>query len=383
MNRSNKRIRILFLFTHLHKGGMQRAVSNISFALPDYIEQFVGFYGTENPGFQYNARLYHFNLPGSSTIGVIEKAINVLKRILETRKFVSKRKIDVVISFGESANLYNIISYHSGKKIISSRVDLKQSLNEFGAFRVIMIGLVKFFYPKADKIVAVSEDLRRQVERFVGHKDKIFSIPNLYHAKEILGLSSVGLPIKYEFLNDKRFILNVGSLCYQKGQDDLLDMFSNVSKRLDDVMLVILGRGEWKSRLQQQSKTLCINDKVIFIDFDVNPYRYMKRASLFVLTSRYEGFPNVLVEAMLCGTPVMAFDCPTGPSEILGEYSEHGILVKDRSIAEASDAATKVFINPGYKSTLSKIVNKRSQLYLSDAVCSKWVEVILDAIGSS
>jgi N-acetylgalactosamine-N,N'-diacetylbacillosaminyl-diphospho-undecaprenol 4-alpha-N-acetylgalactosaminyltransferase len=100
------------------------------------------------------------------------------------------------------------------------------------------------------------------------------------------------------FLEQKKFILNVGSFCHQKGQDDLLVIFSEVHRHFDDLLLVIMGRGEWKEKLFEKAVSLGVSDRVVFVDFDANPYRYMARASMFVLTSRYEGFPNALVEAM-------------------------------------------------------------------------------------
>jgi glycosyltransferase involved in cell wall biosynthesis len=370
-----KKRRILFLFAHLHKGGMQRAVSNISLALPDDFEQYVGFFGTENPDFKYKATLHDFGLSGAGQIGLLGKLINGWHRLRAIRSFVILNQIDVVVSFGESANVYNILSSHRAKKIISSRVDLKESLAGVNLYASSYRMLVKVLYPRADMLVAVSEELGQQMRRIVLNQDKVTVIPNLYHIEEIGRRSKESLPMEMAFLEKKRFILNVGSLCYQKGQDDLLTIFSGVHRHCDDLLLVIMGRGEWKEQLFEQAISLGVSDRVVFVDFDANPYRYMARALVFVLTSRYEGFPNALVEAMICGAPVVAFDCPTGPSEILGD-SKYGVLVVGRSIQQATQAICALIDDDSLNMKLRLSGVLRAKSYSPANVINKWVQVM-------
>jgi glycosyltransferase involved in cell wall biosynthesis len=375
MSQSKQKRRVLFLFAHLHKGGMQRAVSNISLALPDDFEQHVGFFGTESPDFKYKATMHDFGLTGASHIGLFGKLTNVWKRLRAIRTYVIQNKIDVVVGFGESANVYNILSGHRAKTIISSRVDLKESLAGANLYASLYRMLVAILYPRADMLVAVSEDLGQQMLRIIMNQDKVKVIPNLYHIEDIVRHSKESLPLEMAFLEQKPFILNVGSLCYQKGHDDLLTIFSEVYRHCDDLMLVIMGRGEWREQLFEQALSLGISDRVVFVDFDANPYRYMARASVFVLTSRYEGFPNALVEAMICGAPVVAFDCPTGPSEILGD-SEFGILINERSILEASQAICALIDDDSCCTKWRLAGLQRAKRYSPETVVNKWVQVL-------
>jgi glycosyltransferase involved in cell wall biosynthesis len=370
-----KKRRILFLFAHLHKGGMQRAVSNISLALPDNFEQYVGYFGTEDPGFKYKATMHDFGRSGASQNGVFGKLSNGWHRLRAIRAFVMQNQIDVVVSFGESANVYSILSGHGAKTIISSRVALKESLTESNLYARLYGMLVKWTYPRADMLVAVSEVLGEQMRRIVSNQDKVTVIPNLYHVDEIRGWAKELLPTETEFLEKNEFILNVGSLCYQKGQDDLLTIFSDVHRRYDDVLLVILGRGDWKAQLQEQAGVLGIADRIVFVDFDANPYRYMARASVFVLTSRFEGFPNVLAEAMICGAPVVAFDCPTGPREILGD-SKYGVLVGGRSIRDAAQAICTLIEDDSLNLELRAAGTRRVKSYSAEHVIKKWVKLL-------
>jgi glycosyltransferase involved in cell wall biosynthesis len=127
--------------------------------------------------------------------------------------------------------------------------------------------------------------------------------------------------------------------------------------------------------LQEQARVLGISDRVVFVDFDANPYRYMARASVFVLTSRFEGFPNVLAEAMICGAPVVAFDCPTGPKEILGD-SKYGVLVGERSIRRAAEAICKLIEDDTLNLEFRELGAGRAMRYSADHVIKQWVKLL-------
>ncbi|WP_435183955.1 glycosyltransferase [Cylindrospermopsis raciborskii G7] len=372
MNSLRPKKKIMFLLAHLHKGGMQRAVSNISQALPEEeFTQYVGFFGTESPGFKYNASLVDFDIPGSEKIPFFGKLHNFIKRLWQVRTFVKSNNIDIVISFGESANVYNILSLSKAKKFISCRVSLEQALQGSGIYTLLYKLLVKACYPFSDKVICVSKELGLQIGRFVKDKTKLVVIPNLYHIQDINKLSRETLPEAFASLEECKFILNVGSLCYQKGQDDLIEIFKELNNKHNDLFLVIMGRGEWKDKLLSLCNNLALERKIIFIDFDTNPYRYMARASAFVLTSRFEGFPNVLVEAMACGTPVVAFDCPTGPSEIL-EDSKWGFLIKNRSKEDAVSCLNKLLEDNSLRAEMSIMALRRASDYSSAKIAALW-----------
>ena len=135
-------------------------------------------------------------------------------------------------------------------------------------------------------------------------------------AKKSLDESAVFYPKKYN-------LLAVGKLGYQKGFDILVSIMIRLE---DSYHLTILGEGSDKEMLIEQIKTLGLQNRVTLAGFSDNPYAYMKCADLFVLSSRYEGLPNVVLEANSCGTPVVAFDAPGGTGEII-KNGENGFLV--------------------------------------------------------
>jgi glycosyltransferase involved in cell wall biosynthesis len=108
--------------------------------------------------------------------------------------------------------------------------------------------------------------------------------------------------------------------------------------------LVILGEGKERRNLENLSRELLIEDRVILYGYVNNPYKFMRNAEIFVLSSKLEGFPNVLLEAMAVGVPVVSFDCPTGPNEIITNR-ENGILVEPGNEKELSDAIIELLSN--------------------------------------
>lgn len=374
MNQVKKKRRILFLFAHLHKGGMQRAVSNISLALPDNFEQYVGFFGTENPPFEYHAILHNFNVPGSLELGLFAKIGNFFLRLYKLRRFVREQHFDVVVSFGEAANLLNVLSFNSAYRVLSIRSAIG-GYGDANFYSRVYRGLIRWVYPFSDAIVAVSVDLKKQIEKITRGALPVYQIPNLYHLKRIRALSTEPLPTELSYLTKSRFMLNVGSLVSQKGQGLLIRAFANISNSFPDLQLVLIGRGPDKDNCVAEASQLGVSDRVVIIDFDSNPYRYMRLATVFVLPSLTEGFPNVLVEAMACDCPVVAFDCPTGPREILA-VSEYGELVQNMTVEDLAERLNKLLSSTERLAFIKEQAAKRATHYDANHVVAEWVTIL-------
>jgi glycosyltransferase involved in cell wall biosynthesis len=136
----------------------------------------------------------------------------------------------------------------------------------------------------------------------------------------------------------------MGRLTRQKGFDVLLDAFKRL---LDDrdARLIIIGDGQDRASLQAQAERLGISDRLLMPGFQTNPYPWLARADLFVLSSRWEGSPNALTEALALGVPCVATDCPSGPAEVLGE-SGAGPVVPVDDAAALSAAMSAMLADP-------------------------------------
>ena len=180
-------------------------------------------------------------------------------------------------------------------------------------------------YPKADAIVAVSEGVARDLAALIGvPRGMITRIYNPVVTPELAARAGEPLDHPWFRAGEPPVVLGAGRLVPAKDYECLLRAFATLRARRP-ARLVILGEGAERPRLERLVATLGIDADVQMPGFVENPYRYMSRAAVFALTSRWEGFGNVLVEAMACGTAVVSTDCH-GPREIL-EDGRHGLLV--------------------------------------------------------
>jgi glycosyltransferase involved in cell wall biosynthesis len=135
-------------------------------------------------------------------------------------------------------------------------------------------------------------------------------------------------------------IVSVGTLEHRKGFDLLISAISKIVEKNTQIHLAILGDGPEKENLRKQIKSLNLSDHVTLEGYQKDPYTYLSNADLFVLSSRYEGLPNAVLESLACGTPVVAFNCPGGIDEIIVNESQ-GVLVPENDIQALAVAIEK------------------------------------------
>jgi glycosyltransferase involved in cell wall biosynthesis len=195
---------------------------------------------------------------------------------------------------------------------------------------------VRFAYPLADAVTAVSKGVANDVLRFARVKpEKVQVIYNPAFGDDLIVRSQERLDHPWLAEGQPPVVLAVGRLHHQKGFDILLDSFSAVLAERP-CRLIVLGEGEQRETLERQAQQLGIASYVQFPGFVKNPYAYMSRAALFVLSSRWEGLPGALIEAMACGCAVVATDCPSGPAEIIENSSQGAIVPVEDSGALAA-----------------------------------------------
>ena len=186
--------------------------------------------------------------------------------------------------------------------------------------------IYRTFFNNFDIIIAQSSYMRQDLlDNYHIQKDKIRLINNPLDIKKIdKNLYSPKELLQQEKIN----LLSVGRMNFVKRFEAQLYLLSKLDSQFH---LTLLGEGEEEEKLKQLAKELKIEDRVSFLGFQPNPYQYMQQADIFLLTSRYEAFPNVLLEANYCGLPIVAFDCSGGVGEIV-EDNFNGFLVKDGDI---------------------------------------------------
>ena len=196
---------------------------------------------------------------------------------------------------------------------------------------------MRLAYPFADAIVAVANGVKRDlIQNYKVPGNKIKVIYNPVVTDELISLSQEEFYHQWFQDNNVPVIVAVGRLTSQKNFKLLINAFAKVSEILDS-RLVILGEGEMRGELEALVDDLNIGSKVELPGFAGNPYVWLKNASLFVLSSDYEGLPGTLIQAMACGVPVVSTNCPSGPDEIL-ENGKWGRLVPTGNLSALETA---------------------------------------------
>lgn len=208
--------------------------------------------------------------------------------------------------------------------------------------RRILPPMVRLHYPRANHFVGVSKDITEEfITDYSLDASRCTTIENPINTSRIKAMSRESVSHPW-FSGDLPVILGVGRFVDFKCFSLLLSAFARMQ---EDLRLVLIGGGPLEENLKQQSNQLGIEDRVEFLGFTDNPYKYMQRADVLAHSSRYEGFGLVLVEAMACGTPVVATDCLGGPSDIL-EDGEYGPLVDVGNPEQLASAITDMLEHP-------------------------------------
>jgi len=349
--------KVMFIIPHLGSGGAQRVVANLCNGLADY-ERIVLIF--ENI-IKHNVDAQIISINSPATHNLFKKLLNFPVRYLKIRKLKEEIKPDFVVSLLEPANLFNVLTKISNQKtVLSFRSNYTATLQEDPFFgKGITRSILKMFYKwafktiynNADLLVGVSKDVAWDLIKNYGiNPNKVKIIHNPYPIDEIRQLANESLG-SYEEIFKHPVLITAGRLTKPKGQWYLLRIFKALKEKHKDLKLVILGEGELKDYLVKLSQELGLKTyvwdrdelsesfDVHFLGFQENPFKFIAKSKLFVFPSLWEGFPNALVEAMVCGVPVISSDCKSGPREILApntdfnyqtqkpEFAEYGVLM--------------------------------------------------------
>jgi len=231
------------------------------------------------------------------------------------------------------AVLGRFLALEPTRLIVSERTNVSSELENVSKIhRYLMLNLMRAAYCRADAVVAISkgvaDDLSKSIEL---SRERIQVVYNPVVTPMLFKKAKEPLPHPWLGEGEPPVVLGVGRLAPEKDFPTLLRAFARVRvKRL--CRLIILGDGKLRSQLALLAKELEIEESVCFPGFTSNPYAWMSRAAVFVLSSAWEGFGNVVVEAMACGAPVICTDCRSGPREIL-EDGKWGALTPVGEVA--------------------------------------------------
>jgi glycosyltransferase involved in cell wall biosynthesis len=318
------------------------------------------------------------------SIGKVAESANVVdleaKRTLTSipklASHLRSNKYDALISFMNYVNICSVVasllSQSSHKIIVTEHTTVSRSLLDMGK----MEGwgrskLIQCLYPLADHVIAVSQGAAEDLQR-VGYLQNVHAIPNPISVNTSSQTNERG-EVPHPWLSEgDPVIMGAGRLIELKGFSTLIRSLRHVRDRGAKARLIIIGEGEERQNLEGLVHDLDLKRCVAFPGFVSDPFTFMRLADVFVLSSRWEGFGNVLVEAMACGTPVVSTDCPNGPREIL-EGGKWGELVPVENETEMAQAIMNTL---NAQTASAHQLKKRAQDFAPETIAERYLDLI-------
>jgi glycosyltransferase involved in cell wall biosynthesis len=295
------------------------------------------------------------------------------QRVQRLRRAIRASRPEVVISFMAPTNVLTLLSARTERVpvIVSERVDPTQ-------YRLspIWAGLRHFTYRWAKAVVVQTPEVRRWAERFLP-SEAVHVIPNPVTAPQDEIRASddaggAGFPLVEAGF---RHVVAMGRLDAQKGFDLLVRAFAECCRERPEWRLTIIGEGEERGELEALAKQLGVASRVRFPGRVALPAPVLRRADLFVLSSRYEGFPNALLEAMAVGLPVIATDCPSGPAHIVRNGVD-GILVPTEDVGALAAAIAALMDDEVRRKLLGDRATSVTRLFGVERIMETWESLL-------
>jgi GalNAc-alpha-(1->4)-GalNAc-alpha-(1->3)-diNAcBac-PP-undecaprenol alpha-1,4-N-acetyl-D-galactosaminyltransferase len=360
----NTRQRIAFVITSMAAGGAERVLSILAreFSARGYETALITLDVAEGDFYTLPPEVKRIGLNLVSISGSMFQAIaNRAKRVWNLRRSIRKFQADVVISFTSQINLFTILAcMGTGIPVIVS----ERTNPEGQHLRRTDLLLRPILYRLASALVLQTKAVSTWGRKWI-RKDKIFVIPN-----------PVSVASQEETRGARKKVVGaMGRLISSKGFDILVQAFAACSKEFPDWELHILGDGPERRNLEGMVEDLGIADQVQFLGIVADPMSQLCRMSLFVFSSRFEGFPNALIEAMACGLPVISTDCAYGPSEIVRPGLD-GFLVPVDDVLCLGKMMKSLICDENLRTKMGHSSSQISTRYGVDAIMLQWISII-------
>jgi len=299
-------------------------------------------------------------LPDSLDVVFLDESIRHLglfKRVVQyfrLRKLVKELNVTEVYSTITGMNIFVLLCFYFSNNL---KVTVREATSFENYSSVVKSVLVRLLYPRANKIICTSEYIRNQLSTLRGlDVRKLIFLPNPIDIEKVRNLSAI--ECKNEWADGGYRVISVGRLIKAKGFDVLISALALLRKNLD-CQLLIVGDGPEKKNLENQIQALQLQGHVKIIGYKSNPYPYMYASDVYVLSSRWEGYVNTLVEAMILGIDVVATDCNSGPGDLIRDKLDYELVPIDSEEGLAK-SIQKTLLNPRDTTIFEEILQRHS-----------------------
>ena len=304
--------------------------------------------------------------------GFLDAIKSNLNRVSVLRKAIKLSEPDIVIAHLTETNILTVLATLKTKYPVLITEHCDPNLIFYGKFWSILRRLV---YPFATKLSSVSQGVENYFTWLPKNKKQV-----IYNPFFLSQNASSEMEIPTGVNSDRQWIMSMGRLTNQKGFDILLKAFAKVAPKYPDWQLIILGEGELRSELEQLKAELNLGEQAVLPGRVKNPFLLMERAQFFVMSSRFEGFPMAHGEAMLCGLPVIATDCPSGPRELVRDGID-GILIPNQDEAALTAAIERTISNPEERAKFAKSAPQVGSRFSLEKIIQDWIDLSQQAIA--
>ncbi len=284
--------------------------------------------------------VFEYKIPSHIPVHVIprRRPVDILKAIYKLAILIKNLNPDLIYSQIHFTNLITGTAIRLARS--KARFVCRLTISPKFVVPTLQLSWARFVYRRANAIVTCSRGVANEAETHIGiSASKLFAIDNLAEIDFIIKQAN----IKYVQRDTQFTIVHVGRLVPQKNQLMLLHAISKVCHPA--IRLWMIGEGPMLKELMDAAIQLKIDDRIDWWGRQPNPFPYIRSADCLILSSDFEGLPNVIIEAMICKTPVIATDCPYGPSELI-EHAKTGWLVPVRDAAALARQIEKVAADP-------------------------------------
>ncbi len=314
--------------------------------------------------------------------GGIQKLAHMFRHLHRIKKTVIYEKPDMVLGFGFAVNCLYLLAFlwpvrNMPKTVLGEYTEelfVRESARSFKerVSNFIYKAIMFLLYHRADAIVSVSESLAGHIKRFFlmdNAKVKVIHVPIDIAEIRIRSQEKIR-----EHVNSLPCVGTVSRLSAEKGINYLIEAFSDLVKKTD-ARLVIVGEGAERENLENMVKDFKIQDKVNFLGWLENPYSYLRKMDVFVLSSLWEGFPNVILESMICGVPVVATRSVGGVEEAI-RHGVDGLLVTPKDTHALSNSIYRLLREKELKNRLVTESGKKIEQFDSTKITRQYESLI-------
>jgi len=379
--------RVGLIINSLSGGGAERVVCTLAnhWAESDIAEVFVLSMSDERAAFSLHGEVHVDSIWSGAEKTGLSAAIRSRGAARAIRQWRRNNKIDAAISFLQRANFANVLAStgQNGTKcrtVISQRNVVNYAYPKISPGGILGRLFIQKYYSRADCIVCNSPGVVHSLVEMGVRPELCTAVGNPQNLDEIRAASTQGESRLWRS-NSKLRLIAIGRLIKQKAYDVLIPALKDLARCVDFECL-ILGRGPLQSKLERQRDQAGLTNHITFYGWVDNPFTALHESDIFLLPSRWEGFGNVLLEAMTLGKPVVAADCPGSPRWLL-EDGQSGQLFENENSDSLYQALEPLALDAGMRADFGRRAARRAEDFSVEAMAREYWEILFPEEAAS